>query len=93
MFNPLDSCDVIRIDLNRVRRLRALVDDGTVSTLAETFRALGDPTRVRILDALSARRALRLRLAAVLGLSQSPSRTSCGCCAGCTWCGRGATAA
>ncbi|MEZ5286625.1 MAG: ArsR family transcriptional regulator [Vicinamibacterales bacterium] len=43
-----------QIDLTRVRRLRAaLVDAETVTTLSDTFRALGDPTRVRILDTLS----------------------------------------
>jgi DNA-binding transcriptional ArsR family regulator len=72
MFNYTDSCDVIRIDLTRVRRLQAaLVDDETVSALAEVFRALGDPTRVRILDALSHGELCVCDLAAVLGLSQS----------------------
>lgn len=72
MFNYPDSCDVIQIDLPRVRRLReALVDGETVSALAETFRALGDPTRVRILDALSHGELCVCDLAAVLGLSQS----------------------
>ncbi len=72
MFTPADACDVIRIDLTRVRRLRAAaVDTETVAVLAETFRALGDPTRVRILDALSHGELCVCDLAAVLGLSQS----------------------
>ena len=69
--NP-DACDVIQIDLNRVRRLRAaLVDPDTVSGLADIFSALGDPTRVRILDALSHGELCVCDLAAVLSLSQS----------------------
>ena len=44
-------------------------DSGT--GLAETFRALGDPTRVRILDALSHGELCVCDLAAVLSLSQS----------------------
>src|SRR6187455_2847969 len=69
--NP-DACDVIQIDLNRVRRLRAaLVDPDTVSGLADIFSALGDPTRVRILDALSHGELCVCDLAAVLKLSQS----------------------
>ena len=43
----------------------------TVTALAETFRALGDPTRVRILDALSHGELCVCDLAAVLSLSQS----------------------
>jgi ArsR family transcriptional regulator, lead/cadmium/zinc/bismuth-responsive transcriptional repressor len=69
--NP-DVCDVIQIDLNRVRRLRAaLVDADTVGGLADIFRALGDPTRVRILDVLSHGELCVCDLAAVLSLSQS----------------------
>src|SRR5215203_5156148 len=72
MFNQDDACDVIQIDLTRVRRLRAaLVPADTVTVLAETFRALGDPTRVRILDALSHGELCVCDLAAVLSLSQS----------------------
>jgi DNA-binding transcriptional ArsR family regulator len=72
MFNPDDACDVIQIDLTRVRRLRAaLVPADTVTALSETFRALGDPTRVRILDVLSHGELCVCDLAAVLSLSQS----------------------
>lgn len=72
MFKDPDACDVIQIDLNRVRGLRAaLVGGPTVTALAETFRALGDPTRVRILDALSHGELCVCDLAAVLSLSQS----------------------
>ena len=72
MFNPDESCEVIQIDLTRVRRLRAvLVDGDTVTALADIFRALGDPTRVRILDALSHGELCVCDLAAVLALSQS----------------------
>jgi ArsR family transcriptional regulator len=72
MFTDTDACDVIQIDLNRVRRLRAaLVDAATVTALADTFRALADPTRVRILDVLSHGELCVCDLAAVLSLSQS----------------------
>ena len=42
-----------------------------VERLAETFRALGDPTRVRILDALSRTELCVCDLADRLGLSES----------------------
>jgi ArsR family transcriptional regulator len=72
MFKNPDACDVIQIDLNRVKRLRAsLVDGETVSALADTFSALGDPTRVRILDVLAHGELCVCDLAAVLSLSQS----------------------
>lgn len=67
-----DVCDLVQIDLSRVRQLRAvLVAEGAVQGLADTFSALGDPTRVRILDALSHGELCVCDLAAVLKLSQS----------------------
>ena len=48
-----------------------LVAPDAVQGLADTFSALGDPTRVRILDALSHGELCVCDLAAVLGLSQS----------------------
>jgi ArsR family transcriptional regulator len=67
-----EVCDLVQIDLARVRKIRsALVSPGNVQGLADTFSALGDPTRVRILDALSHGELCVCDLAAVLGLSQS----------------------
>src|SRR5688572_29811043 len=67
-----DVCDLVQIDLARVRKLRAdLVSPDAVRGLADTFSALGDPTRVRILDVLSHGELCVCDLAAVLGLSQS----------------------
>lgn len=67
-----EVCDLVQIDLGRVRSLRAqLVPQDAVLGLADTFSALGDPTRVRILDALSHGELCVCDLAAVLGVSQS----------------------
>lgn len=67
-----DVCDLVQIDLARVRKIRAaLVSPDAVEGLAGTFSALGDPTRVRILDALSHGELCVCDLAAVLRLSQS----------------------
>jgi DNA-binding transcriptional ArsR family regulator len=72
MFKDPDVCDLIQIDLARVRKIRsALVTPEAVRGLADTFNALGDPTRVRILDALSHGELCVCDLAAVLSLSQS----------------------
>ncbi|MEO7158213.1 MAG: metalloregulator ArsR/SmtB family transcription factor, partial [Vicinamibacterales bacterium] len=67
-----DICDLIQIDLSRVRKIRAaLVAPDAVQGIADTFNAMGDPTRVRILDALSHGELCVCDLAAVLKLSQS----------------------
>ena len=72
MFKSDDVCDLVHIDLARVRKIRsALTTADAVQALADTFSALGDPTRVRILDALSHGELCVCDLAAVLGLSQS----------------------
>jgi DNA-binding transcriptional ArsR family regulator len=72
MFKDPDVCDLVEIDLARVRKIRAaLVAPDAVQGLADTFSALGDPTRVRILDALSHDELCVCDLAAVLSLSQS----------------------
>ena len=72
MFKDDEVCDLVQIDLTRVRKIRAaLVQPDAVQGLADTFSALGDPTRVRILDALSHGELCVCDLAAVLRLSQS----------------------
>jgi DNA-binding transcriptional ArsR family regulator len=72
MFKNDEICDLVQIDLTRVRKIRAgLVQPDAVQGLADTFSALGDPTRVRILDALSHGELCVCDLAAVLRLSQS----------------------
>jgi DNA-binding transcriptional ArsR family regulator len=69
---PLDACDVFHIDPARVAHLRdALIAEGPVQALAETFRVLGDPTRVRVLDALSHGELCVCDLATLLGLTES----------------------
>ena len=72
MFKDDEVCDLVQIDLPRVRKIReVLVAPDAVQGLADTFSALGDPTRVRILDALSHGELCVCDLAAVLKLSQS----------------------
>jgi ArsR family transcriptional regulator, lead/cadmium/zinc/bismuth-responsive transcriptional repressor len=67
-----EACDVFHIDPQRVALLRrALIAAPAVDALAETFKALGDPTRVRVLDALSHGELCVCDLAQLVGLSQS----------------------
>jgi DNA-binding transcriptional ArsR family regulator len=49
----------------------ALLADSSASSLAETFKVLGDVTRVRILDALSRTELCVGDIAELLGLSES----------------------
>jgi ArsR family transcriptional regulator, lead/cadmium/zinc/bismuth-responsive transcriptional repressor len=49
----------------------SLLGDSSVLALAETFKVLGDTTRVRILDVLSRTELCVQDLAGVLGLTQS----------------------
>src|ERR1700704_2946541 len=48
-----------------------LLDEASVAALAETFKILGDATRVRILDALARAEVPVCDLAELLGLTQS----------------------
>ncbi|MGE5243933.1 MAG: ArsR/SmtB family transcription factor [Betaproteobacteria bacterium] len=69
---PLDGCDVFHLDPARVAAVRArLLGEDAVTALAETFRLLGDTTRVRILDALARSELCVCDLARLLGLSES----------------------
>jgi len=67
-----EACDVFFADPAKVARIRAqLIAPREVTALAETFRVLGDPTRVRILDALSSAELCVCDLATLLGVSES----------------------
>jgi DNA-binding transcriptional ArsR family regulator len=49
----------------------ALLSDASVTALAETFKVLGDTTRVRILDALSRAELCVGEISDILGVSES----------------------
>jgi len=66
------TCDVFCIDEEKVSSVRArLLCDKTVVRLAETFRLLSDPTRVRIIHALSLEELCVCDVAALLGTTKS----------------------
>jgi ArsR family transcriptional regulator, lead/cadmium/zinc/bismuth-responsive transcriptional repressor len=67
-----DVCEVTCVNEERVERVRsAMRSDATMVALAETFRALGDPTRARIMFALSRDELCVCDLAFLLGASVS----------------------
>jgi ArsR family transcriptional regulator, lead/cadmium/zinc/bismuth-responsive transcriptional repressor len=53
------------------KRKSGLMGSRTVEALADTFRVLGDPTRVRILDALSTGELCVCDIASLVGISES----------------------
>src|SRR5947209_20523974 len=67
-----DSCDVFHLDPAKVASLKkTLLGEESLVRLAETFKALGDTTRVRILDAVSRSELCVCDIARLLGLTQS----------------------
>lgn len=72
-LTPVDaSCEAEHLDpaSSEARRQR-LLPARTVEGLADTFRVLGDPTRVRILDALATGELCVCDIAALVGISES----------------------
>jgi DNA-binding transcriptional ArsR family regulator len=68
----MNTCSYVHLDPNRVASLTArLLTPESVDALAETFKVLGDGTRVRMLDALSRSELCVCDLARLLGLSDS----------------------
>ena len=66
-----ELCETTAVDAARVARVRAvLVDDKTGQALAATFQALCDPTRVKIIHALTVEELCVHDLAALLLVSQ-----------------------
>jgi ArsR family transcriptional regulator len=69
---PAALCDEIFIHQEQVQAARAdLVDSQAAATLAHTFQALADPSRVRLISALSNTELCVCDLAAILGMTQS----------------------
>ncbi|MEI6564976.1 MAG: metalloregulator ArsR/SmtB family transcription factor [bacterium] len=67
-----DVCEIAYVDEQHVQlALKAMPSDPEVNDLAETFRSLSDPTRVRIIAALSRTELCVCDLAAALGLTGS----------------------
>lgn len=69
---PVDLCAETIIDEDKVRRAEQSLLDGLAAThLAAIFKALADPTRVRIVSILAQTELCVCDLAATLGMTQS----------------------
>lgn len=67
-----DECEITFIHADRVQEASAqMVDESTAEGLAETFQALSDPSRIRLISALMDGELCVCDLAALLGMTQS----------------------
>jgi ArsR family transcriptional regulator len=67
-----EICDVFCINREAVDDVRAqMLDRNLVADTAEIFKVLGDPTRIRLLYALTHRELCVCDLSVVLGMTQS----------------------
>jgi len=67
-----DICQTTVINSKKVKKAKnALVDRQTAKSLAAVFKALSDPTRIKIFNALFNQELCVCDLAMVIGLSQS----------------------
>ena len=72
MTKPLAACEETIIHEDEVLAAsRTLIDGQTAGRLAQIFSALSDPTRLRIISALSDHELCVCDLSVVLGMSQS----------------------
>jgi len=72
MAKSNDLCAETIIDEANVHRAESVLLDGLAATrLADTFKALADPTRVRIISILAHTELCVCDLSATLGMSQS----------------------
>jgi DNA-binding transcriptional ArsR family regulator len=68
----IDVCQIYYVDEERVARARSkLLDNDTIVNLAEIFKVLSDPTRVRILHILAEEELCVCDIAAVVNTTQS----------------------
>ena len=71
-MTPSNSCDVVYVDETRVRAVAKKLADGShLLLLADTFKLLGDPTRLKIILALTEEELCVCDLASLLGVTRS----------------------
>lgn len=72
MEKPIDICEINCLHEDTVALVKPdLLPDNTAVLLAETFKTLGDPTRIKIINVLSRAELCVCDLAHLLGMSQS----------------------
>lgn len=70
--SPAEACEVYHANPERIAAVRASApDEDAIAALSEIFRALGDPTRLRLLSALGGGELCVCDLASLAGISES----------------------
>jgi DNA-binding transcriptional ArsR family regulator len=70
--DPQQACGAFHLEPAKLAALeKTLLGETSVVALAETFKVLGDPTRVRILDVLTRSELCVCDIATLVGLSES----------------------
>lgn len=68
----IDRCDITCINEANVQEVRQkMIGEEVAQPLAEIFKTLGDPTRIKLLFALMSKELCVCDLAAVIGVSES----------------------
>ncbi len=71
-MNPIDCCEDPEVDVQRVAQAeQQMVTADAADELADTFQALADPTRIRLISALAGMELCVGELAALLNMSVS----------------------
>jgi DNA-binding transcriptional ArsR family regulator len=72
MNKPHDVCEVRSVDKKKVRAaMKTMLTDAEANSLSETFSVLADPTRTKIIYALSNAELCVCNIASILGISVS----------------------
>ncbi|MFQ5646976.1 MAG: ArsR/SmtB family transcription factor [bacterium] len=67
-----DTCEITAVDREKVRTVGGqMKPDEIVLRLSETFKVLGDPTRIKITQALAQEELCVCDIASLLGMSDS----------------------
>jgi len=71
-MNSKDSCTVFSINSKKIEEVKASLKSETIfQLLAEAFKVLGDPARIKILYSLSISELCVCEISLITGLSQS----------------------
>ncbi len=72
MAKERDVCEVFYADKEKVKKVKTrMIGDKTAAGLAEIFKVLGDPTRVKILHVLSIEELCVCDISAILEMTES----------------------
>ncbi len=72
MNNCFDECEEFKTNIENIRKVKdSMLDEKEIIMLSEVFKTLGDPTRLRIIFALSKCEMCVCDLAEILNMTQS----------------------